>query len=258
MDREAILAKLNNDPAYIKEVDEDDELKLYIIRNNGTNIKYINNPNKNMQEEAIKKTPLAIKYIKNLDEEVAIMCVKSSWNTLEYIDNPSDRVISEAIKAKGWAIQFVKNPSDNLKLLAVSKDYDAIKYINDPCEEVQIRAIENYYAAIRFIKSPTLKAKITAVKFNGEAINYMSSYDLDEIKMFINENINVVKYIYESIDVDLVVEVLMTKFKDENIDKKYIEDFLELDILEIDKINFIRQYGSKKAKKALVDYKLSM
>ena len=151
-----------------------------------------------------------------------------------------------------------KNPSEELQILAVSKDYDAIKYIENPSENVQLAAIENYYAAIKFIKNPSLKAKIKAIILNGEAINYISNYDLDDIKIFIHENINVVKYIYESIDVELVIEVVKEKIKDENIEKKYIEDFLELEILEMDKINFVREYGSKNAKKLLVDYKLSM
>ena len=44
----------------------------------------------------------------------------------------------------------------------------------------------------------------------------------------------------------------------EEISRDYIKDFLELEILEMDKINFIREYGSKNAKKYLVDYKLSV
>ena len=97
-----------------------------------------------------------------------------------------------------------------------------------------------------------------AIISNGEAINYISNYDLDDVKVFIYENINVVKYIYESIDVDMVVDIVKQKIKDENIEKKYIEDFLELEVLEMDKINFVREYGSKNAKKLLVDYKLSI
>ena len=186
------------------------------------------------------------------------MCVKSLWNSLELINCPSEKIMEEAIKSKGWAIQFVSNPSEELQLLAVGKDYDAIKYIENPSEKVQLAAVENYYAAIRFIKNPSLSAKIKAIKLNGEAINYISNYDLDDIKVFIYENINVVKYIYGSIDVEIVVEVLKEKVKDENIEKKYIEDFLELEILEMDKINFIREFGSKNAKKLLVDYKLSI
>ena len=193
-----------------------------------------------------------------MDEDVAIMCVKSAWNSLEYIKIKTPKVIEEAVRTKGWAIQFIENPSEELQIIAVSRDYDSIKYIEDPSEKVQLKAIQTYYAAIKFINKPTLKAKIEAVKSNGEAINYMNNYDLDEIKLFIEANINVVKYIYESIDVDLVVEVLVNMVKKEDISREYIRDFLELEILEMDKINFIREYGSKNAKKFLVDYKLSI
>ncbi len=193
-----------------------------------------------------------------MDEDVAVMCVKSAWNSLEYIKIKTPKVIEEAVRTKGWAIQFIENPSEELQIIAVSRDYDAIKYIEDPSEKVQLKAIQTYYAAIKFINKPTLKAKIEAVKSNGEAINYMNNYDLDEIKLFIEANINVVKYIYESIDVDLVVEVLVNMVKKEDISREYIRDFLELEILEMDKINFIREYGSKNAKKFLVDYKLSI
>lgn len=259
MDREEILLKLKNNPKYIQElVDVDEELEMFIVKNSGNNIRYINNPSKEVQRQAIKNTPLSVKHIRNLDKEIGIMCVKSLWNSLELINNPDEDIIEEAIKTKGWAIQFVKEPSEKLQLLAVSKDYDSIKYIENPSENVQLKSIENYYVAIRFIKNPSLKAKVKAVISNGEAINYMSNYDLDDIKVFIHENINVVKYIYESIDVDIVIDILKEKIKDENIEKKYIEDFLELEILEMDKINFVREYGSKNAKKLLVDYKLSM
>src|SRR5471030_15166 len=259
MDREDIFLKLKTNPKYIQKIEEgDEELEIFIVKNNGNNIKYIKNPSKEVQKQAIKNTPLSVKHIKNVDEEIGMICVKNLWNSLELINNPSEKIIQEAIKTKGWAIQFVKNPIEELQLLAVSKDYDSIKYIETPSENVQLAAIENYYAAIKFIKNPSLKSKIKAVISNGEAINYIFNYDLDDIKIFIHENIKVVKYIYESIDVELVVEVLKEKIKDDNIEKKYIEDFLDIEILEMDKINFVREYGSKNAKMLLVDYKLSM
>ena len=181
------------------------------------------------------------------------MCIRD-----RYISVKTHRVIEEAVRTKGWAIQFVDNPSEDLQMIAVSRDYDAIKYIKDPSENVQLEAIKTYYAAIKFINKPTVKAKIEAVKINGEAINYINNYDFDEIKLFIEANINVVKYIYDSIEIDLVIEVLVNLVKKDNISRRYIRDFLELEILEMDKINFIREYGSKNAKKFLVDYKLSI
>ena len=259
MNREDILLRLKKNPEYIKELAQvDEELEIFIVKNNGNNVRYINNPSKEVQRQAIKSTPLSIKHIKNVDKEIAIICVKSLWNSLELINNPDEDIIEEAIKTKGWAIQFVKEPNEALQLLAVSKDYDSIKYIENPSENVQLAAIESYYAAIRFIKNPSLKAKLKAIILSEEAINYISNYDLDDIKLFIHENINVVKYIYESIDIDTVVEILKKRIKDDNIEDKYIKDFLELEILDMDKINFVREYGSKNAKKILVDYKLSM
>lgn len=259
MDRNSILKKLKSNPSYIQDLNEvDEELNLFMVNNNGNNVKYIKNPSKEVQKEAIKNVPLSVQYIEKIDEEIGIISVKSLWNSLGLIKNPTEEIIKEAIKTKGWAIQFVKDPSEELQVLAVEKDYDAIKYIKNPSENVQLKAINNYYTAIRFIENPTLKAKIEAIRLNGEAINYISNYDLDEIKIFISENINVVKYIYESIDIDIVVEVLINKVKDDNIEKKYMKNFLDLEILEMNKINFVREYGSKKAKKLLVDYKLSI
>ena len=171
-------------------------------------------------------------------------------------NNPSERVKLEAVKAKGWAVQFIENPTEEMQLNAVNKDYDSIKYIKNPSEEVQLAAIKKYWAAIKFINNPSLEARKEAIRGNEEAINYIN-FDLDELKILISENIKIVKYVYDSIDVDFVVDVVIDKVKEEEIDEKYIKDFLELEILEMDKINFIRAYGSKKAKMLLVDYKLS-
>ena len=162
----------------------------------------------------------------------------------------------EAVNAKGWAIQFIENPTEEIMLKAVSKDYDSIKYIKNPSEEVQLESINKYWAAIKFIDNPSLEARRAAVIGNEEAINYIN-FDLDELKVLISDNIKVVKYVYDSIDADFVVNVAIEKVKEELINEKYIKDFLELEILEMDKVNFIREYGSKKAKVLLVDYKLS-
>ena len=76
------------------------------------------------------------------------------------------------------------------------------------------------------------------------------------MKLFIKDNINVVKYIYESIDPELVVEVLIEKLNEGDMTRQYMMDFLDLEILEMDKISFIKEYGDKETKKLLVDCKL--
>ena len=160
------------------------------------------------------------------------------------------------METKGWAIQYVENPSEDMQILAVSKDYDSIKYIENPSENVQEIAVKNYWGAIKFIKNPTLNVKRLAVISHDEAINYINNYSYDDIKFFIKDNINVVKYIYESIDPELVVDVLIEKLNNHEMTKEYMKNFLDLEILEMDKIAFIREYGDKKTKKLLVDCKL--
>ena len=49
----------------------------------------------------------------------------------------------------------------------------------------------------------------------------------------------------------------MEKLKNDDFTAEYMKDFIDLEILEMDKIGFINMYGSKNAKKLLVDYKLS-
>ncbi|MGL4772691.1 MAG: DUF4116 domain-containing protein [Clostridium sp.] len=258
METKNILNKLRENPFGIGDIENPtEEMMKVAVKSNGLAIRYINGEvAEGIKRAAILSNPLCIEYIEGLSEDLGILAVKNLWNSLKLIKNPSRKVIEEAVKTKGWALQFVSNPWEELCIEAVKKDYDAIKYIENPTEGVQIEAIKSYWGAIKFIKNPTLKAKVEAIKSDEESINYIANYDLDELKLFIMGNLKVVKYIYESIDVELVVEVLMEKIAQEDIDGNYIKEFLSLEILEMDKINFIKEYGSKKAKRELVKYKL--
>ncbi|CUO41543.1 hypothetical protein [Clostridium disporicum] len=253
------IKKLYNDPLYIRNIDnptEDEQIEA--VKRNGMVIKFINNPSNVVKREAILNNPLCIEYIEDLPEELAILAVQLLWNSIKYVKNLTNNIMREAVKSKGWAIQFIENPPEEIKLLAVEKDFDAIKYIKNPSEEVQIRAIETYWGAIRFIDNPTLEARRCAIKIDEESINYIMNYDFDDLKIFIGDNINIVKYVYDSIDIDTILEIIKEKICKDDIDNKYMRDFLELEVLEMDKIDFVKNYGSKNTKMTLIDYKLGL
>lgn len=253
------IKKLYNDPLYIKYIENPtEEEQIEAVKRNGMVIRFINNQSYNVKREAILNNPLCIEYIEDLPEELGILAVKLLWNSIKYIKNLTDNIMKEAVKSKGWAIQFIENPSEEIKLLAVAKDFDAIKYIKVPSEEVQIRAIESYWGAIRFIDNPTLEARRCAIRIDEEAINYIMNYDLDDLKIFIGDNINIVKYVYDSIDIETILDIIKEKICRDDIDDKYMRDFLELEVLEMNKVEFVKNYGSKKAKMILVDYKLGL
>lgn len=255
-----LINKILNNPLYIREVENpSEELILKAIGKNPSVIQYINNKLRSevINKTAVKLNPLVIEYIEDPSEDISIMAVKILWNSLRYIKKPSYNVLKEAVKAKGWAIQFIEDKTEELCLLAVSKDYDSIKYIENPSEEVQLIAVKKYWGAIKYIKKPTLLVMREAVKREAEAINFIERYDYDDIKYFIYDNINTLKYVYESIDMDMVLDVLQDKFSRDEIDREYIIDFYNLEILDMDKLAFIKEWGSKEAKKILVDYILN-
>lgn len=257
MDDKILLKQVKENPMLLENIDNPSrDIIIAAIKKNGIAIKFIENQDFEMRRIAIESNPLSIEYMDNLEEELQVLAVKLLWNSIKLIKNPSYKVKKEAVSTKGWAIQYVENPEEELCLLAVTEEYDAIKYIENPSEEVQLKAVEKSWNAIKYIKNPSLEVRRKAVIEDEEAIHFCD-YDIDEVKVFIGDNIKVVKYLYESIDPDLVVEVLMEKLKNDDFTKEYMKDFLELEILEMDKIGFVYEYGSKKAKKMLVDYKLS-
>jgi len=246
------------DPYYIKNIDNpSEEIQLVAVNKNGILLKFIKSPSVKVQWEALKNNVWAIEYIENPLEEMCILAVESAWNTLKFIKNPSENVLIKAVGSKGWSLQFVKNPSLELQRIATIKDWDSIKYISSPLEEIQLLAVDSYYGALSFIKEPTLRVKRKAITINAEAINFLKEINEEEMRLFLGDNIEIIKYKGSRVDIEIVKAVLKEKLASEEIDKDYIVKFADCEALILDKANFIYQFGSAKSKRIYVDYKLS-
>ena len=170
-----------------------------------------------------------------------------------------------AIEQAGWAIQYVKEPSEALQLLAVRKNYDAIKYIKEPYESVQEEAVRKSYDALKYIASPSPIVERIAIKNNEAAIHFVKELDQNKILEFLKVNILVIKHVGSKLTQDELEDVLKQVLADENVEEKYVRDFLNCNVIDrnsqtmpIDKILFIYRYGSQKAKKIAVDERLKM
>ena len=82
---------------------------------------------------------------------------------------------------------------------------------------------------------------------------------------FLKVNILAIKYCTFDITLNELEEVLKEAISKDDVEEKYIRDFLNCsvidinsDIMRMDKIKFIYNYGSKKAKKIAVDEKLKI
>lgn len=208
-----------------------------------------------LTKEKIRKSPTFLKDEQNPDEELMLYAVGNAWNNLKYFKDPSAQVRRAALENKGWAIQYLKNPTEEEKLIAVGRDADAIQYIESPSCQVQMAAVDSAWNAIKLIKDPCAEAKRVAIQKNEQAIAYIKDYTPEEMAGYLKENINIIKYIYDSLDMNELTRVLTEVFAGETT-MDYIRAFMELQILDIDKIPFIDGVGSKSTKEMLVDYVL--
>ena len=193
-----------------------------------------------------------------------LKAINAGWTNLNHIKTPTDKVIKNALNQSGWAIKYIENPSEEIQLLSVRKNYDSIKYIKDPYESVQNEAVNINYDALRYISSPCHSAQYIAVKNNDSAIRFIDDLDKNKLLEFLKINILVIKYCTFDISLNELEEVLIDVISKEDVEEKYIRDFLNCSIIDrnsdikMDKIKFIYNYGSKKAKKIAVDEKLKI
>lgn len=81
------------------------------------------------QIENIKKCPISIKYINNPNENIQLLAVQENGTLIQYINNPSEKVQLEAVKYNSFAIEQIHNPSDKVlqeTIKQIEKEEDSI------------------------------------------------------------------------------------------------------------------------------------
>lgn len=206
-------------------------------------------------KEKIRKNPTWLRDLDSPDETLMLYAVGSAWNNLKYFKAPTPAVRRAALENKGWAIQYIADPTQDEQLLAVARDADAIQYIDTPDCAVQVRAVTTSWNAIRYVASPCPEARRLAVERNEQAIAYIGDISPAELEEYLRLNIRILKYIYDSVEMTDLIRILTAVFQGE-ASSDYIRDFMELEILDLDKIRFIGDAGSKTTRQRLVDYVL--
>jgi hypothetical protein len=227
---------------------------INIVKKDPSYIKKVESPSEEIKWAAIKSNIWIIEYIKELTEDMELYCVNKAWNTLKFIKNPSSVVLEAAVKSNGWALQFINDPSEELQALAIKSNWESIRYIKFPSENIQELAVSKNYNAIKLIESPTIKVKISAVRSNAEAIKHIN-YSDGELKTFIKENLDVLKYL-DDIKETEVLEIIKGIISEEEVEKEFIKKLILMNWLSINIVNFVYKYGSKRSKRFYVDYSL--
>jgi len=145
---------VSSDPksiAYIK--DPPEELQVLAVESNPACILYIDNPSENVQRISVEGADNNLRYVTSTN--VQLEAVRRNPDAIRYLKVQPEIVQLEALKAsKGKAIRYITSPTKAAILLAVELDGDNIRYVPQPTLEVQLAAVRSNPDSIALIERP--------------------------------------------------------------------------------------------------------
>ena len=137
IDRTQLIKIIKKFP-YILSYIENESTWEYFIDINSKFAIYIEDLPQFIQTKIVERLSGDIKFIKNPDKEVQLAAVKEDGNSIQYIKNPDKEVQLEAVKKNGLVIQYIENPNELFQMEAVYNNIHSIKYIENPSENTQL------------------------------------------------------------------------------------------------------------------------
>ena len=109
-------------------------------------------------EVALAQDGSVIRFIPNPSKDLQAIAVKNVSNAISYIPNPDEDIQLESVRADGWALEYIMlkgiAPSNAVLCTAVQRNPSVISIINNPSRIVQLTAVKNNPKAIKYIKNP--------------------------------------------------------------------------------------------------------
>ena len=129
--------RININEKYQFSKEQEEIFQLKAVRQNGLDIKSIDNPSLPIQLEAVKEDGYAIKYIDNISEEVQLEAIRQDETAIQYIENPSEQLQLEALKENVRAIEYIDNPSDYIKSIVdvIETSHRNVYVLHEPNKE---------------------------------------------------------------------------------------------------------------------------
>lgn len=167
-----LLSKFNNEKFYIK-----------LIKEDYTNLFYIQNQTFNLCLEAIKQNYLAIKYIRNQTVQICKEAIKISECAYFYIREKNHDIDLAVVRKAGYMLKHIINKTPCICYEAIKQDGLALEYVDDKFnlyDMCQAAILENPYA-LQFVKHQTKELCKLAISLEPECIQFVrlqSSYPL--------------------------------------------------------------------------------
>lgn len=131
------------------------KLCIYVVRQNGLLLEYVENQTREICTEAVENNAYALEHVENQTLELCTIAVKKNPFALEHVKNQTPELCTIAVKKNPFAIKHVKIQTPKLCILAVKINGCALSYIINQTPEICIEAVKNNKNSIIFVENIT-------------------------------------------------------------------------------------------------------
>lgn len=194
-----VLAKY---PSYFYFLDQKSkpELCLYLIEQDGMNLRFIKN-----------QTP-----------ELCILAVQQKWKALQYVHNQNPMLCMIALRQCFEALQYIKDQTVELCKFAVEQDLMALMYVHDITPELYKMCEKENFNILRYIKEKQPKQLCEfALKRNGLLLEFVNKQDYELCKIAVQQNGRALKFVKKEFK---TYEICDLAIKENCLAVEYVED----------------------------------
>jgi hypothetical protein len=175
-----LLDKFNNEQFYIK-----------IIKEDYTNLFYIQNQTFNICLEAIKQNYIAIRYIRDQNVKICKEAIKISACAYFYIRESNHDIDLAVVRKAGYMLKHIRKQTPSICYEAVKQDGLSLEYVDDKFnlyDMYKAAILQNPYA-LQFVRYQTKDLCELAISLEPECIIFVrlqTKYQLSKFNNSIN------------------------------------------------------------------------
>jgi hypothetical protein len=172
----------------------------------------------------VEQDGMNLRFIKNQTPELCIMAVQQNWKALQFVheQNQNQMLCMIALRQCFEALQYVKNQTTDLCKYAIEQDLMALMYVHDVTSELYQMVEKKNFNILRYIKDKQPRQLCEfAVKRNGLLLEYVLDQDLELCVSAVMQNGRALKFVKKQFKTSYVCN---SAIKENYLAAEYIED----------------------------------
>jgi hypothetical protein len=175
----------------------------------------------------VEQDGMNLRFIKNQTPELCIMAVQQNWKALQHVHEQNSMLCMIALRQCFEALQHVKNQTVDLCKYAIEQDLMALMYVHNVTLELYQMAEKENFNILRYIKEKQPRQLCEfAVKRNGLLLEFVLEQDLGLCVIAVQQNGRALKFVKKQFKTPYVCNLAI---KENYLAVEFIEDMKMLE-----------------------------